>query len=107
MKEGCERPVPTDAFHFSAACTKMYTNGTCPWSVWSSVLKSIDMDFSTSAGQGLSTRNETFSSEWVSMTVLSLSVSFYSKGREGGREGAYQYVHDIANKIPRESPRCG
>lgn len=81
----------TDAFHFSAACTKMYTNGTCPWSVWSSVLKSIDIDFSTSAGQGLSTRNETFSSEWLSMTVLPLSFVPYkgTKSRvdrvEGGR----------------------
>jgi hypothetical protein len=29
----------------------------------------MDIDFSTSAGQGLSTRSETFSSEWLSITA--------------------------------------
>ena len=70
----------------------------------------MDIDFSTSAGQGLSTRNETFSSEWLSMTILS-SLSFTPfKGKGSGVErwrkgGAYQYVHDTANKILRGSPQ--
>ena len=80
------RAARTDAFHFSAACTKMYTNGTCPWSVWSSVAKSMDIDLSTSAGQGLSTRNETFSSKWLSMTILSSQFRSIQRESEQGGE---------------------
>ena len=52
----------------------------------------MDIDFSTSAGQGLSTRNETFSSEWLSMTILSSQFRSIQRerelgvGRGGGRE---------------------